>query len=395
MSFADEVKTAVEMLGGKEDEPVVDFLVDPGAACRALDAIPEHGAIVVRVAPEMGLARGGYAPLPVAPVWIRLMRGAKEIGTAQLREADGMVRRAERIDLDEHDEPCCDAPNCERKRRHASVWLVLEIFATSGTALRPPARLLVAEQRAEGEPAVAQAVATRLAGALGVQIHRAGVPGEIPPGEAPAPLGEGIAAASLARFAIRTEGDLVVVRDWNNEGPRASAVRNAWIGGALLLGAALAWYQLWRSIGATGTGGERLAAGAAGALLTLMGYAFVGVARFSAGYRAPCAPLLALRRDRLMVLPWVARDGAVDMRPEGRLGAAISLGEVRGARPRPFGEGVAVELDTEHGAIDAMVCPDARSADLWCAVLGRAMDDARHPRQGASARQRARQRAAA
>jgi hypothetical protein len=119
------------------------------------------------------------------------------------------------------------------------------------------------------------------------------------------------------------------------------------------------------------------------------------VARFSARYRAACAPLLAVGRDKLVVLPWVGRDGAVDDRPEGRIGAAITLGEVRGTSAKPRGDGVAVELDTDHGAIDAMVCPGEAPAALWCAAVGRVVDEARHPRQGGTARQRARQRAAA
>src|SRR6185437_13933980 len=103
--------------------------------------------------------------------------------------------------------------------------------------------------------------------------------------------------------------------------------------------------------------------------------------------------------DRIVVLPWVARNGAVDARPEGRLGAAIPLVEVRSATPkRRGGEGeatVAAELDTDHGPIDTMICPDEASAAFWCAVLDRLVDEARHPRQGATARQRARARARA
>src|SRR5262249_22318297 len=123
------------------------------------------------------------------------------------------------------------------------------------------------------------------------------------------------------------------------------------------------------------------------------GYAFLGVARFSARYRASSAPLAAVGRDRIVVAPWVGRDGAVDARPEGRLGAAMPLGEVRAAGPERRGAAVAVELATDHGPIDAMVCPDEAAAALWCAVLDRVLDEARHPRQGATARQRARQRA--
>jgi hypothetical protein len=198
--------------------------------------------------------------------------------------------------------------------------------------------------------------------------------------------------AGLGRFAVRPEGDLQVLRDWESVGPRASAARNAWVGGALLVGAVVAWVVVGRAL--VGDGGGAAAAGVIAALLTLAGYAFVTVARFSARYRAPCAALAAIGSDRIVVLPWVARDGAVDLRPEGRLGAAIPLGDVHGASPRPCGPGVAVELVTDHGPIDVLVAADATSARIWCAALARLLEEARHPRQQATARQRARQRAA-
>jgi len=231
-----------------------------------------------------------------------------------------------------------------------------------------------------------------------VPLQRGGADAEIAAGEAPAPLGEPLSAAELARFGLRTEGSRVVLRDWDSDGPRTSAARNAWIGAALLASAAVAWYALGRSLNAGGVSGATAGAGVVAALLTVAGYAFLGVARFSAKYRAVSAPLVAVARDRIVVLPWVSRDGAVDERPEGRLGAAVALGEVRGASPkprRPQTPGVAVELDTDHGPIDVMVCTSAAAAERWCAVLDRVIDEARHPRQGATARQRARQRAAA
>jgi hypothetical protein len=300
-----------------------------------------------------------------------------------------MVRQAERVEIEERREPCCDASSCDRQRTRASVWIVL------GAVPGAPTRLLLAEQRSEQEPLAALAVAARVGAALGVPVHRAGAAVDLAAGEAPEPIAGDVAVPSLARFAVRSEGDVVVLRDWGSRGPRDSARRNGWIGAALLLLAALAWLQLFRSFGAAATTGERVGLGAIAALLSLMGYAFAGVARFSSRYRATSAPLVAVGRDRIMVLPWVGRDGAVDVRPEGRLGAAISLGEVRAPRPRPHRDGVAVELDTDHGPIDALICPDAPSADRWCAVLVRIMDEARHPRAGSTARQRARQRAAA
>ena len=40
------------------------------------------------------------------------------------------------------------------------------------------------------------------------------------------PTAGDVATSSLARFAVRGEGDLVVLRDWDNRGPRESARRN-------------------------------------------------------------------------------------------------------------------------------------------------------------------------
>src|SRR5262249_8291912 len=122
MGSGDEVKAAIATLGGG---PVVDFLVDPGAACRVLDATPEHGALILRVAPEAGAAAPGYGPPPVAPLWMRLSRGAREVRLAEPRGAASAPRRAELVEIDDREEPCCDAPGCEGTRAHAAVWLVL------------------------------------------------------------------------------------------------------------------------------------------------------------------------------------------------------------------------------------------------------------------------------
>jgi hypothetical protein len=394
MGFAADCEAAVALLGGPEGDRVVDFLLDPGAACHVLDAAPEHGGVVVRAAAEVGPAAPGHGPVPAAPFWIRVMRGAREVGTAPLRGGDGMVRRADRVEIEEQEESCCDAPGCEGVRTRAAVWLVLDPVGGA------PGRLLLAEQRAVGREAeVAQAVAGRVAQALGVALHRGGAAVEVgrDAGEPPPPVGPALSAVALARFGVQREGDRVVVRDWDSRGPRASAGRNAWIGAALAAVAAVAWFELWRSLRAGGgLDGPAIAAGVAGALFTVAAYAFLGVARFSAKYQAASAPLAAVGRDRIVVAPWVGRDGAVDARPEGRLGAAIPLGEVRQASLKRRGPAAfAVELDTDHGAIDAMVCTDQAAAELWCAVIDRAVDEARHPRQGATARQRARQRAGA
>jgi hypothetical protein len=386
--MSEDVAATLALLGGREGEPVVDLLADPGAGCRALDGLGEMEGLVLRVAPELGAPSTTHSPAPARPFWLRVMRGAREVGLA--RAGEGMVRRAERVDLDERDEACCDTAGCALRRVVTEVWVVLEPIEDKGA----PHRLLATEQRvtAGTTPSVAHAVAARIASVLDVPLQRAGADVSVAKGEGPAPLEDAPAVAELGRFALRGEGERVVIRDWQSLGPRSSAARNGWIGGALLALAIGAWALLARAV-SEGTHGEAVAAGIAGALLTLAGYAFVGVARFSARYGAPCAAVVAVGRDQLIALPWVARDGGVDLRPEGRLGAAIGLGEVRGASAASRGEGFAVEIDTDHGRIDLLACSSAATARFWSKVIDRVVDEARHPRQGASAKQRAKERA--
>lgn len=391
MSFADEIRAAIALLGAEPADPVVDFILDPGRARGALGEVGDGGGLVIRALPEHAAAPAGYGPKPVDPVWIRVMRGAREIGTAQYRGGDGMVRKALRVELEEREESCCDSPGCNRTRVHATVWIVLEGAAKGAKE----ERLQIAEERVEeGAPAVARGIAASLAETMEVPLQRGGEAVEIEAGEAPPPLGEALDAALLARFSLRTEGDRVVVRDWDSKGPRASAARNTSIGVAILLAAAVCAVVLAQSIRA-GSQGSAIGAGIAAALLGLTGYTFISVARFSAKYHASSAPLLWIGRDRLVVMPWVGRDGAVDARPEGRFGAAVPLADVRSVRVTESAEAIALRIETDGGPFDAIVCPNRTVAELWRGAIERTMDDARHPRANATARQRFRARATA
>jgi hypothetical protein len=405
MTFGEDIQAALASIGGDKDR-ALDANLDPGAACRALDAA---ASLVLRAAPPLAGESETHGPRPAAPLWVRVTRGSNEVRTVALRGGEAVTRTAARVALVEREESCCDSPGCDRARNYAEIWLELKPISTpghDGAASGPkpraafgsasaPEKLLCFEQRTlDGEPAAAIAIAGRFARMLGVTAERAGEP-LASEGAAPDPAGEDLAAADLARLALRSEGERMILRDLDNPGPRASAARNAWIGVALMLVAALGWTSLVRSLGEGGSQGAAIASGIVGALFSLAGYAFLGVARFSARYHASSAPLVAVGRDRIIVLPWVSRDGAVDVRPEGRLGAAIPLHEVRAAHAKPREEGVAVEIDTDHGPIDAVVCASARAAELWAQALTRTIDEARHPQKGATARQRARQRAAA
>lgn len=381
MPFRDDVSAVLASLGPEAERSVADAIADPGGAMRALD----REVIVLRAAPDLGVGAAGFGPDPEVPVWAYLTRGAREVIVAPLLGGAKTTRRAARVAIEATAKSCCDAPSCTASRVHTAAWLVCE----------DGARLLVAEEHAvaPARETAATAFARRLADYLGAPLE--GAPSADGDAATPAtaePIGA-LPAADLARFALRTEGDRVVLRDYAGEGPRATAGRNTVVGAALMLSGLGFWIKLALALARSGgSTGEAVAFGAAAALLTLAGYAFLGVARFSSRYQARSTALVSVGRDRLIVLPWVSRSGAVDARPEGRLGAAIPLGEVRSPAVAARGEESAIVVDTDHGAIDALGCEQESVAAFWAAALARITDEARHPQAAASARQRARSR---
>jgi hypothetical protein len=381
MAFRDDVSTVLASLDADAEGSVADAIADPGGAAAAL----ARGALVLRAAPELGDAAPGFGPDPAAPVWLRLTRGARDVVTVPLTGGEATARRAARVAIAIAEASCCDAPSCTAQRAHTAAWLVCE----------DGARFLVTEQHTitPARGAATTAFARRLADYLGVP--REGAPSsDDDAGDAAIPEPAGApGAVDLARFALRTEGASVVLRDFTDVGPRATAGRNTVVGALLMLVAVSAWIKLAVAVASRAAStGELVAFGATGALFTLAGYAFLGVARFSSRYAARSTALFAVGRDRMIVLPWVSRGGAVDARPEGRLGAAIGLGEVRSPAVAARGDGRAVMIDTDHGPLDAILCDRDNVAEFWAAALARVTDEARHPQTGASARQRARAR---
>jgi hypothetical protein len=379
MPLRDDVSAVLASLGPEAERSVADAIADPGGAMRALD----HAVIVLRAAPLLGVGAAGFGPDPEVPFWTYLTRGARELHTAPLLGGAKATHSAAHVAIEVATKSCCDAPSCTASRVHTAAWLVCE----------DGARFLVAEEHtvAPAPGAVATAFAARLAAYLDAPLE--GAPSADVDAAIPEPLAP-VPAADLARFALRNEGERVVLRDYAGEGPRATAGRNTVLGAALMLSGLGFWIKLALALTRSGgSTGEAVAFGAAAALLTLAGYAFLGVARFSAQYQARSTALVAVGRDRLIVLPWVSRSGAVDNRPEGRLGAAIPLGEVRSPSVAARGDEHAIVVDTDHGAIDALASEHASVAAYWAAALARVTDEARHPQAGASARQRARARA--
>lgn len=401
-AFSIEVARSLALLGegvGSLASPAADGLLDPGGAARSLGALPAGGSLLLRAAPELREEAKGYAALPEDPAWALIARGSSEVSVAPLRateEASGARRaKARAVAVLTREEPCCDSPSCKLTRTAAAAWLELEGGGDRGS------RLLVAEARdfdAEAARDAVRGVASALARALGVPLQ---VGGEAVDAAEEAVAGEGDAGArggawtagDLARFALRSEGDRIVLRDYASRGPRETARRTLFIG-LVLLAVALGLWALFAARVQAGDQGMSVALGALAALVSLTSYAFLGVGRFAVSYAAASSPLVAMGRDRVIVAPWVSRRGEVDLRPEGRLGAAIPIGEVQGVSVLDRDGKKVVELATDHGPIDALEHEDAALAELVCEALRRSLDQVRHPGRGASAKQRARAKAA-
>ncbi len=391
------VSRALSALGAETSEPALDALAAPGSVAAALARLPPSAPFLLRAALPLDGETSRHGPEPVAPIWIRGTLGGADVRLAPLRLDEGerpSAARVARLVLGSEKRPCCDAPSCTNRRTLASVWIELE----RAEASEVPRRLLVAtaadvdEARARARVAasakpLAEAFAAPLEPLEGEgSIHALGDP-------SPHPEEPVLPAGKLARFALRVEGERLVLRDHESQGPRQNARRKAVLGTILLALALVLWIQAARALRA---GDRNLTVGlvAAAMLVTLAAYASLSVARFGARYRALSAPLFWVGRDRFVIAPWVSRTGAVDLLPEGRLGAAIALEEVvRVSTPRRD-DLFAVEIDSDHGPMDVLVTDDEALAAFWAAALRRALGEMRHPGARASARKRARERAA-
>jgi len=404
--FDAEVARALASLGARDTDRALDGLSDPIGAARGLRAFSELGGepVLLRAGPELG-ASAEYGPAPATPVWIRLEGTSIRVAPLRLAaDEPAEAVEASRVVVEVEELPCCSASGCDRKRTHAAAWLVL-----AGRAARPRdgaaghRRLLVAEARsleagrAEG---VVEAVAARLARGLEVPLEtRHGT--EPADGIAPRSALErgddeeppALGAAAVAPYFLRTEGEPLVLRDHASLGPRGSVPRNVVVGLLLVAASAPFWVYTARTLSA-GQYGAAAGLGAAALLLSLAGYAFLGVARFSSKYVAHSSPLAWFSRDRFVVAPWVNRLGAIDLKPEGRLGAAIPTGELRRVQVQRRDGRWAVEFDTDHGTLDVLRAEAEDEARYWSSVIVRAAASVRHP-GGPSAKQRLRAKAQA
>ena len=381
---------SLEALGGSTAEDALDVWADPAGAAKALGALGDGGAALLRAGLDLSGGEPGFGPDPAAPWWIRVTRGSPEIRACP-SIGDGApaceTRRVTRVLVDS-----APLPDGEEG---AVARLSLVLDRSTGAL---GTKVLVGEAWARDEDVAVgrlRAAAGRLARALSVpaSLPQAGAAGgdEVERDGADA---SPLPARSLVRFSLRSEGPRLVLRDLASRGPRESAGLHLVIGLGFAGLAAAAWVMFSRNTGSAGpTSSVSLAWLGGSILLTLAAVAFLGVARFAQRYAATSAPLVALGGGKLLVAPWVSRKGAVGLEPEGRFGAAIDLGEVQGVSVQARANGQAVEFATDHGPMDALVTEDAAVARYLGAALSRATADLRRG-SAKTARQRARARAA-
>jgi hypothetical protein len=370
--------------GARPEEALLDGVISPGALAARLESFArgEGEGLLLLVHPKLGGAQDGYAPEPRDPLFLRLSRDGGQV-TGRLAGARGEAAtdvRARGVRLERARIKCCEAAACELERELVGAWIDFEA--------RDP--LLFAEGRPfPGQPDDGASDAARaMAAVLEVEVG----------GELGASRGEPDAddvvlpVSERGRYAARSEGEHLVLRDLFSVGPRATAGRN-FVVSAVVGALALAVWIPTVAFAREGATARAVAVGAIAALLSLTAYAFFGVARFSSRYVARSAPLAAFGAGRFVVAPWVGRGGAIDLRPEGRLGAAIPCNEVTAVTVAPRDAAFAVVLESDHGPIDVVAVGDERVAGALRAAVARAVDLTKHPDAKPSPRQRARAKA--
>jgi hypothetical protein len=389
-TFERTAEAALTALGACPSDEAFDAWADPAGAAQALSGEnSELRVTLLRAVWEPQAATGDAATKPADALWTRVHRGSSEIRLcpALITGAPEIeTRRATRVVVET--EPSPD---------NAGAALARVVILLDRNVDTAHSRLLVAESWAHTEDLAVSRVrgmAARLARALSVpaSLPQTGAAAELADSIAPAPQ---MSARALARFTLRSEGKLLVLRDFASRGPREGAALHFAIGLGFAAPAAGAWLMFARSVRAAGvTASGSLAWLVGSVLLTLAAVAFLGVARFARAYTAGSAPLVAIGAGKITVAPWVSRGGAVMPEPEGRFGAAIDLAEVRGVSVQDRKGRHALEVATEHGPIDALITDDPTIARYLAVALDRAISDLR-PQSAPTARQRARKRGTA
>ncbi|MFO0616015.1 MAG: hypothetical protein U0414_25695 [Polyangiaceae bacterium] len=192
-----------------------------------------------------------------------------------------------------------------------------------------------------------------------------------------------------ARLAWSREGEVIVLRDFANPGPAryAAAYRTTSIVSLAVAVALAGSIAIQAAAGAPV--GALIGTGAVAAVLLVNAFAFFQIAGFARRYASESLALAWFGDDRVVVGPWLSRYGAVDMRPSGRLGAAIPTAEVNGVGCFDRGGAHAVEMASEHGPFEIVRAPTAALAEdikrVTDALLETVAAPRKRPKKGSAA----------
>jgi thioredoxin-like negative regulator of GroEL len=342
------VERALAALELAPDAPAEDGWLDPGALTAALEGEDD---VLLRAGGDLA-EEAGYAAVPEDPLWLVVGRGAA-MRACGLRAAEPRGETAARVAAAREVVSCCDQPKCKDEKTIARVWIETEAGA----------HLTVAEGVDDLAP---------LAAALAARLE---VPCDLPQDAATTRAAReetphaALSAQALARWALRREGELFVVRDHASRGPREAAWYELAGAGAMIAGGVVAWIAAASAWSAASYQALTIAA-IIGLVLTLAAWATFHIGLHSARYRAASEALLYAARDRLVLAPWHSRSGAVDVKPEGRYGAALRLGELERLEVVEERDGFTLRAHSSHGLYDIGTLESADQAELWRRVLG-------------------------
>lgn len=301
--------------------------------------------VCLRAFPDQtATADGDFGPVPTDPIELDLTRGTS---AAQI---DGVASAITAVEI----------------RTRALAW---SFGRTSGSVLLrfgadPGARrFFVAETLADSAED-----ATRELDAFVRSLRElVGVPGENAEGSIDATASATKSSPSIeprsARFVMRLEGDHVVLRDTESRGPKERVgIYRILALVCLALGVVAALVFVER-LSSNAPKAALFGVGVVPVVLFVAAFAMNEIARHAARYSAKNAPLAWFANDGIVVQPWVSRHGAIDTKPEGRLGAAVACGEVHAVEVREREGAHAVTIDGLHGPIEVLVTTDIAAAE--------------------------------
>jgi hypothetical protein len=332
------------------DARALDATVDLDGVTKALD---ESEALALRAAPRLDApTEEGFGPEPKRSRIVVIERGARSV------TIDAVQKPVVAVHVSSRALAWGGWGGKAFERGAASV----EIELDGGE------RLVVADVLGDDETS-AKARAARLVEALETALGTTGAGATAGAASAKNPA----ARDAAPRFVLGMEGDLLVLRDFASTGPRDGAGRYRFLAIAALGLGAVAWWQFVVALRAASGLSSLLGLAAVGVVLLVAAFAMNEIARFAAKYSADNEPLAWFSDDHVVVAPWVSRKGAVDLRPEGRYGAAIKIPEVNAVVLRDHEGKHAVMLETEHGPIDVLYADDLATAKTWRGAIERAL----------------------